>query len=148
MIFCYNVFSHATFDSCVCTAGFMMRDILDSGEIYEPKTVKTSFMVNAKSTFAYLFALDLIERKIIWLNIAANRASHVAGDNDLSFLKSYFDICKVMNVGKFFKIMAGEITDDPKEADILITDKNYPTKEGAEVISSFDTDRILALMNQ
>ena len=40
MIFCDNVYSRVNFDKCFCKAGYMTRDIEDSGNVYEPKTVK------------------------------------------------------------------------------------------------------------
>ena len=32
----------------------MLRDWDDSGQVYEPKTVKSAYLVNCESTFAYL----------------------------------------------------------------------------------------------
>ena len=46
LIFCDNIFSDddtPTFRDCVCRAGYMLRDTDDSGEIFEPRTVQSSF---------------------------------------------------------------------------------------------------------
>ena len=59
LVFCDNVFSGVPFSSCICRAGYMIRDRIDSGEVFEPKTVQSSFAANGQSTFCYLFALDL-----------------------------------------------------------------------------------------
>ena len=39
IICCNNVFSGIPFDKCICTAGYMLREKVDSGEVFEPKTV-------------------------------------------------------------------------------------------------------------
>lgn len=48
----------------------MLRDWDDSGQVYEPKTVKSSYLVNCESTFAYLFGIDLFTNEFVWLNVA------------------------------------------------------------------------------
>ena len=68
-ILCDNVYTGTGFNNCICRAGFMMRDIVDSGEVFEPKTVQSSFAINCDSNFAYLFAIDLEKRKP-WLPLA------------------------------------------------------------------------------
>ena len=47
LVFCNNVFSRVNFSKVICRAGYMLRDIEDSGEVFEPKTVETSFTINA-----------------------------------------------------------------------------------------------------
>ncbi|MBR5287404.1 MAG: hypothetical protein IKU34_02300 [Clostridia bacterium] len=147
LICCNNVYSELTFDQCVCTAGYMEREALDSGEIFEPKTVKTSFKINCKSTFAYLFAIDLKTREIIWLNTSRDSSEHVAGKTSLEFLRTYFDYAQVFSLRTLFEMMATEVVDNPMEADVVLTNEELPVREGAEVIHSYDMDRILALMN-
>ena len=122
IIFCNNVFSGCNFETCYCTAGYMMRDLLDSGEVFEPKTVETSFRVNCPSTFAYLFGIDLETREFVWLNVARGSETIVAGATSLAFLLDYFDVTKKMNVRRFFEWMATELVTDPAEADVIVTD--------------------------
>lgn len=161
LIFCNNVFSGSNFETCYCTAGYMMRDLLDSGEIYEPKTVATSFRVNCPSTFAYLFGIDLETREFVWLNVARGGETIVAGATSLAFLLDYFDVTQKMNVHRFFEWMATELVTDPAEADVIVTDDreiweraNAGRQDDAseetvkEWIQSHDFERLLALMNQ
>ena len=148
LVFCDNVFSiGTTFDKCVCRAGYMLRDVKDSGQVYEPKTVKTSFTIDCNSRFAYLFAIDLAANDFIWLNVDRASSAAVAGTTRLGFLTEYFDLTSVMNVHEFFSMMGTEIVDDMADAEIVVTDKLVDVKEGTEVIRSCDTERILALMN-
>lgn len=151
LVFCNNVYSNSTFAKCVCRAGYMDRDILDSGEIYEPKTVKSSFTVNADSTFAYLFAIDLEERDFIWLNVAKDSSCHVAGNTKLDFLLKYFNMTKVLNFYDFFAMLSTEVVKKPfdEDVDVIVSDATFSPAylEGKEVIRSCDLERVMALMN-
>lgn len=147
LIFCDNVYSSKPFSDCVCRAGYMLRDTEDSGEIFEPKTVKTSFTINCDSRFAYLFAIDLLNREFIWLNIGRDSNVNVAGTTAMNYLKSYFDVISVMNLYDFFSLMAKEKVDDISKADVVVTDKEVNVPDGVEVIHSTDVERIMALMN-
>lgn len=150
LVFCNNVFSCIPFEACFCTAGYMLRDKLDSGEIYEPKTVQTSFKINCNSTFAYLFGIDLVDNEFIWLNLSRAGENTVAGTASLGFLLDYFETTKIMNVYSFFELMATEFVDDPLKADVVVSD-SFVAEEGKEnareVIRSYDFEKMLALMN-
>lgn len=147
LVFCDNVFSGVPFSSCICRAGYMIRDRIDSGEVFEPKTVQSSFAANGQSTFCYLFALDLDANDFIWLNISRKSQARIAGTTDFAFLLDDFRTTDVMNVYEFFKLMATELVDDPIDADVVVTDGAAALKEGAELIRSWDTERMIALLN-
>lgn len=147
LIFCNNVFSGTPFSKCICRAGYMDRDILDSGEIFEPKTVKTSFAITCESTFAYLFAIDLRARELVWLNLARKSSERVAGATSLDFLMDYLEEPPMLNMDMFFRMMAAEVVENPEAADIVVSDEALPLAEGAEQIRSCDFARILQLMN-
>ena len=147
IVFCNNVYSGVSFSSCFCKAGYMTRDIEDSGQIYEPKTVKSAFMINSNSTFSYLYGLDLEKNELIWLNMARNGVTTVAGTTGMTFLLDYFHVTEVINVRSFFEMMASEVVDDMAAADLIVTDKDVEIAEGKEVIREYDIDKITALMN-
>ena len=148
LIFCDNVYSGINFEKCFCKAGYMTRDVIDSGEIYEPKTVKSSFMINCDSTFAYLFGVDLQTNEFIWLNMARNGSMTVAGTTDMSFITDYFHVTDIINVYTFFEMMASEVVSDISEAEIVVTNKTVECAEGVEVIREYDVDKMIALMNK
>lgn len=148
LICCNNVYSGITFDEVFCKAGYMLRDHLGSGEIYEPKTVKTSFTINANSMMSYLFAYDVETSDLIWLNIGADSRSRVAGCGEFSFLKRYFNTCDVMNLYDFFSMFAKEVVNHITDADLIVSDDYLVDyKEGAKQIKSYDFEEILRLMN-
>lgn len=146
LIFCDNVYSGKNFNECFCKAGYMLRDWDDSGQVYEPKTVKSAYLVNCESTFAYLFGIDLFTNEFVWLNVAENSKSRVAGDTNLSFLTDYFHLTDVMNMYDFFSMMAEKIVEDPMEADVVVTDHEVKCTEEAQIIREYDFEKIRMLM--
>lgn len=132
--------------ACFCKAGYMLRDWDDSGQVYEPKTVKSAYLVNCESTFAYLFGIDLFTNEFVWLNVAKNSKSRVAGDTNLSFLTDYFHLTDVMNMYDFFSMMAEKIVEDHMEADVVVTDHEVKCIEEAQIIREYDFEKIRMLM--
>lgn len=147
LVFCNNVYSCKYFSDCVCKAGYMLRDINDTGEIFEPKTVKTSFVINCDSTFAYLFGIDLETNDFVWLNTAEDSTLAVAGESSSSFLSYYFNTTATINVGKFFEMLSTELVDSPDEADVIVSNEEIETREGATVVKSCDFEKINAYLN-
>lgn len=147
IVLCDNVYSGIAFGKAFCKAGYMTRDINDSGAIYEPKTVKSAFMINCDSTFAYLYGIDLDKNELVWLNMARNGSMAVAGDTDMSFLIDYFHVTDTINMHSFFEMMATEVVDDISAADVVVTDKNTECAENVEIIREYDIEKITALMN-
>ena len=148
IILCDNVYSGTSFANCICKAGYMTRDLNDSGEVYEPKTVKTSFVIDCNSTFAYLYGIDLRTNELIWLNMARNSNATVAGTTDMSFLTDYFHVTDIINVYTFFEMMATELVTDISEAEVVVTDKAVECGENVQVIREYDTDKMIAIMNK
>ena len=148
LVFCDNIYDDvcSSYRNCVCRAGYMLRDVEDSGEIFEPKTVRSAFAIDCDSRFAYLFGLDLLTGEIVWLNTAYDSSSRIAGRNDMTFLTRYFEMTGIINLYDLFGMMASEITDDPKEADIAVTDEEIEAGENTEIIRSYDTERIIGMM--
>ncbi|MBQ3016514.1 MAG: hypothetical protein IJD79_07025 [Clostridia bacterium] len=147
-LICTNsVYSGVPFSEIVCTAGYMTRDIEDSGEVFEPKTVKSSFKVTADSTTAYIFAIDIKENEFIWLNIADESMRIVAGTEDISFIEEYLHATDVINMSDFFSMLATEVVESPEDADIIVSDKESDIVEGKETIRSYDFEKVMALMN-
>lgn len=125
----------------------MLRDTVGSGQIFEPKTVESSFIVNCDSRFAYLFGIDLDKNDFIWLNIARDSYASVAGTTSIGFLTDYFNLTDIINQKTFFEMLAAEVVDSMDEAEIIVTNQVGSYPEGAEVIREYDFERIIALMN-
>jgi hypothetical protein len=146
LIFCDNVYSYKTFRECVCKAGYMLRSEKDTGEVFQPETVGSSFTVDCDSTFAYLFGIDLQRREFVWLNTSRNSCAHLAGVTELGFLSYYFKTTDVLSVGKVFEMAASELVDRADEADVSVTDETLEPGICEEVIRSHDFEKIMALI--
>ena len=150
LVLCDNVYSYTTFDKCRCRAGYMLRDIDDSGEIFEPATVKSSFVINCNSRSAFLFAIDLRDPAIIWLGQAEDSMQNIAGNGDVSFLMGYLHTTDIMNLRDFAHLLATEVVDDPAKADVVFSDESFRQlglREDQELIGSRNTARLLELLN-
>lgn len=126
----YN-FSDETFSKMEHAAfGFMTRNDMKSGEIFEPSTVKQRMDLASATTTCIPVIFDLKERVFVWCDMALT-ADHVragyGGINVESNLPSVVVTCKAMvdikkpNLYDLFIFNAkarGVITDNPDEADI------------------------------
>jgi hypothetical protein len=159
LIFCDNIYTgggSVHFKDCHATGGYMIREKMEPNtinrwdndehkKIFLPKTVETSFKVTSDSSFCYMFAIDLKTREMVWLDIAREGNHAVAGEEKMAWLLDYLTITDVFDVWTLFNIMSAENrTWDPSRADILVTDTDYSKtlKEGAEVIHSWDSEKI------
>ncbi|MBR5348634.1 MAG: hypothetical protein IK125_05305 [Lachnospiraceae bacterium] len=141
-----NVFSMVPFSGVFCRAGFMLREQPNSGEVYEPKTVQTSFTINSATTFVHLFGLDLQEGAFVWLNTASGISSPIAGELNQAYLIDFFTRTEAFSVYDFFAWAATEIVDDPTQADVVVSD-DLTICEGKESYHSYDFSRLAALLS-
>lgn len=126
----YN-FSNESFSKMEHAAfGFMTRNDMKIGEIFEPSTVKQRMDLASATTTCIPVIFDLKERVFVWCDMALT-ADHVragfGGINVESNLPSVVVTCKAMvdvkkpNLYDLFTFNAkarGVITDNPDEADI------------------------------
>ena len=148
LVFTDNVFSSVNFDRVLCTAGYMIREEEDSGEIFEPKTVKSSFRINVQSTYAVLFALDLKEREIVWLNLGMDSSETIAGDSEIAMVLDYLDAADIVNLSMLFRGMATEVVSCPEDADVIVADHySGDVRDGQRLIRSADHEKILEYLN-
>lgn len=147
LVFCDNIYSCSHFNRCFCRAGYMLRQHPDSGEVFEPKTVGSAFTVNGDGRFAYLFGIDLETAEFVWLNLHRASEDAVAGETSLAFLLDDLNLTRIFNVYDLFKLMAARLTDDPSRADVVVSDAPVAAREGAQVIHSWDYERLLGYIN-
>jgi len=147
LVFCDNIYSYSRFNRCFCRAGYMLRQHPDSGEVFEPKTVGSAFTVNGDGRFAYLFGIDLERAEFVWLNLHRASENAVAGETSLAFLLDDLNLTQIFNVYDLFALMASRLTDDPARADVVVSDAPVAAREGAQVIHSWDYEKLLGLLN-
>lgn len=153
-----------------CRFGWMEREDVDSGEIFEPTTVNMVMDVNAEGVTAIPVIFDCVERKFIWcdMNLGIER-SHYGGINLESNLTGVTATCYAMthlnkpniyDLAMLNAMARGTVVTDRNEADIIfsndttvpfeiIVEKDETTGEEKRVvkdkvdvpiITSFDTD--------
>ena len=125
----------------------MLRDKEDSGRVFEPKTIESSFIVNNDSRFCYLFAVDLTAGDFVWINTRVDSFENVAGLQTFGHLVDLINVTYVFNLKDFFEMCAEEVTDDIGSADVIITDKTIDIPDGKKIIREYDFEKIIALMN-
>lgn len=140
-----TVFSGINFSECYCKAGFMLRDKFNSGEVFEPKTVQTSYLINAQSTLCHLFAIDMKTREIIWLNINKNSKAIVGGNESGAYLKKYMKLAESLNIYDAFSHMGSKVDsiDECKsERDLILTPDRIDIDTKAELITLQDLEKL------
>ena len=159
LVFCDNVFSGTPFSECDCKAGYMLRDINDTGNVWEPKALESAYKISGNSTFSYMFAIDMDRNDFVWLNMCKDSMARVAGETDVTFLTKYMNMADVLSTYDLFEMMATEVTDNMKDADVIVSDEEIPTftqtiqntGETIEiekiVVTSRDTEKILKYLN-
>jgi stress response protein SCP2 len=69
-------FTHQHFSQFQCFAGIMPRQNPNSGEAYEPKTVKNILDITADGKIAMPLILDLKRKKIVWCDVALAKSGN------------------------------------------------------------------------
>jgi hypothetical protein len=71
-----NSFTHQPYrDLPECFAGWMMRTHADSGEIFEPKTVKDKIDLTSDTRICLPAIIDLVKGEVIWTDIALKKTN-------------------------------------------------------------------------
>lgn len=152
IVCCDNVYSGTPFDKCDVRAGYMLRKDATAGKVFEPKTVRTSFAVTGNSTYAYLFAIDIETRELIWLNTTKNSNAAVAGRGgarNFDFLERWFHVTETIDLYQLIEMMTVTQVDNVCEAQVaFVADRELVDEdEDVEVITPADTERIRALLH-
>lgn len=128
-----------------CRFGWMEREDVASGEIFEPKTVAMSLDVTSESTVAIPVIFDCKERKFIWcdMNLGINDTSRRCRGNNLeSNLSGVTATCYAMthlNKANIYDLVRlnvearGLITTNRNEADIIFSNDTTIPVEVVEV---------------
>ena len=127
-----------------CYAGWILRQEPESGEIFEPQTVQNKIDVAADTRICIPLILDLVERQIIWTDLALTRNpawyNNIEGNQKGMTLmgKALTNLVKP-NLYQLFHIHAiarGSLTPSVEEADTI-----FAVEQG---ITPFDMDVIMA----
>lgn len=146
LICCANVFSGVNFSQVVAKGGYMTRDKVGSGEVYEPKTVKSNLDLTSESFGVVMYALDIYNNKLIWLNVGL-KAGRIAGEQDLSQFKKYLHLTEKLSVKKYFDLCPDLLTHNPEEASVIISDRKFKLKDTQTQIKSKDYEQLIKFID-
>lgn len=136
LVFCS---SGARLHRCVCRAGFRARGA--------KRSCAVCFPIDADSTFAYLFAVDLHANDCIWLNLAGSGKRPMQSGAELAFLKRYLARPEILSLQDLFCMLSREIVARAEDADVIVSDGELSAAQGQELIRSCDSARILQLLD-
>lgn len=142
--------------------GWMERADVDSGEIYEPKTVEQKLDLTADSMVCIPVIFDCVKREFIWcdMNMSLSGIHANIGSNNLeSNLSGVAAVCySMVNVKKpdLYDLIAlnvmgrGVLVDNREDADIVFDTELYLNNDTVEnerdkmVITPYDTELFMS----
>lgn len=138
--------------------GWMERADVDSGEIYEPKTVEQKLDLTADSMVCIPVIFDCVKREFIWCDMNMTLSgihANIGGNNLESNLSGVAAVCySMVNVKKpdLYDLIAlnvmgrGVLVDNREDADIVFDTELYLNNDTVEnerdkmVITPYDTE--------
>jgi len=142
--------------------GWMERAEVDSGEIYEPKTVEQKLDLTADSMVCIPVIFDCVKREFIWCDMNMSLSgihANIGGNNLESNLSGVAAVCySMVNVKKpdLYDLIAlnvmgrGVLVDNREDADIVFDTELYLNNDTVEnerdkmVITPYDTELFMS----
>lgn len=125
-----NAFTSQVFkDLPECYAGWMMRQVPQSGEIFEASTVQNRIDIAANSRICIPVIVDIVQREVLWSDIALEQYPDDINNIETNRFSSAL-IGRAMtelirpNLYQLFHLHAeahGTLTTDIEEADLIVT---------------------------
>ena len=124
-----NAFTFHKFDQMeTCYAGWMEREDIESGEVFEPSTVEQMFHLSGENK-NYPVVIDLVDRSIIWLDSKRDfvhqfmRYNNIIADHEMSSIirNEIFDR-KYMSLYELLVLHAtarGMLVSNKEDADVV-----------------------------
>lgn len=151
-VFLVNAYSMENFcDIPECFFGFMERQDVESGEIYEPKTVKNKFDLTSETKMDVTMIFDLKEREFIWVDsvfkfnasLPNNVYNNVKGVR--AYAKVMTDIHKTNMYDLFFinTKARGVLVENREEADVAFVLEKSDRKEEVKEVTPYDIEEII-----
>lgn len=139
-----------------CCFGWMYRNDMNSGEIFEPSTVQDRIDVNAESTTCVPVIFDCINREFIWCDMTYDILTNISntienGSNKvIEIVKAIIDIGRP-NLYDLIVLNAcarGNLVSDPKTADIIFSNDQHiiEDNDSARFVTAYDTDYYVSNM--
>lgn len=137
---CFQIYSYTKQkfkDLPNCRFGWMEREDVDSGEIFEPKTVEVNMDVTSNSTIDIPVIFDCKTREFIWCDLNLGITKYLSNnvENNLSGINAACYAMSNINKPNLYKLIflnalaRGKIVTDRNEADIIFSnDRTIPVE--------------------
>lgn len=127
-----NSYSGQKFSEFPCFAGFMERDGVRSGAVFEPASVAIKMDVSSENTAMIPMMFDLKKRKVIYADMASSHSRYSAVRNQSSKFEVMTRALVTLPERKptyyeyaaFNALVRGVIVDSPEEADVVFDISN------------------------
>lgn len=142
-IYNYTLQKYADLDNC--RFGWMEREEVDSGEIFEPATVRMIMDVNAECTASIPVIFDCFERKFIWCDMSLSMECCLRGGNNfesnfsdvtaICYAMTHLNKPNIYDLAMFNAMARGNMVTDRNEADLIFSND---TTTPFEIITEID----------
>jgi hypothetical protein len=120
-------YSHQKFsDIPECSAGWMERTDMNSGEIFDAKTVENRFDLTSNVETGVPLVIDCKTKQVIWFDIGVSRGAYCNNvENNLSTVSLISKSITEMNKPTMYDLLSlhanarGNVVETPEEADII-----------------------------
>ncbi|TWT62835.1 TerD family protein [Rubinisphaera italica] len=140
-------FSNQPFTSLPeCFCGWMMRQMPNSGEVFEPKTVSNKVDLTAPSRACVPVIIDVVEHRVYWCDVGLKSSSQInnASTKSVGFGQIGKAILE-LNKPTLFELFSmhvegrGELVTTPEEAETVfgLEDGTVTAFDGDEILCSF-----------
>lgn len=121
-------YTGGSFKDHECFVGFMERDAMTSGEVYEPQSVKIRFDVTSDSRSVSPLLFDLVDRKVIYADITTGGGTFMAvsqqNKKQAALTEALLSLPDrkptVFDLARLNVEARGELVDNPDDADVII----------------------------
>lgn len=128
-----------------CFAGWMARGKANSGEIYEPKTVKDRLDLTADTRIAIPLIIDVAAKEVIWCDMALRRHPRWQNNVDENLkgvnltLQAFTDLNKpdMYELFRLHALARGELTSSVEAADTIFSVENGTPFRLEEIASQY-----------
>lgn len=157
VIFSVHNYSRRKFSSMKnCCFGWMYRNDMNSGEIFEPSTVQNRIDVNAESTTCVPVIFDCIDRQFIWCDMTYDILNNISNTIENGSNKVIEIVKAIIDIGRpnLYDLIVlntcarGNLVFDPKMADIIFSNDKHIIEDNDDVriVTAYDTDYYVSNM--
>ena len=112
-----------------CTFGWMEREDLNSGEIYEPTTVENQISLTSTSRISIPLVIDCKERKVIWTDLSKqigtersnNLENNLVGTTLAAYAMVNLKRTTMFQVAALNALARGKVVERVEDADVIFT---------------------------